>query len=136
MIRKEGYKWRPGRAVPDWVGKSPDAAIPPRVKLRVFLRFDCRCQCGCNRIIAPGELWQCDHKEALINGGRHEETNLQPILVEHHKNKTKADVAEKAKTYRRRAKHVGIRKAPRHRWGYGKNDPLKKKVTGELVRRQ
>ena len=99
------------RAVTEWIGRSDDAKIPDRVLLRVFLAFDGRCQCGCGRRIVSGERWQCDHKVALINGGKHRESNLQPVLTEHHKNKTRDDVAIKAKTYRKRKAHYGIRKS-------------------------
>lgn len=96
-----------------WCGKTDDTKAPPRVCLRVFLRFNGTCQCGCGRRIRPGEKWQLDHVDALINGGRNDESNLQPLLVEHHKNKTRADVAQKAATYRKRVKHHGIKRAGR-----------------------
>lgn len=96
-----------------WIGKTDDSRPPPRVTLRVFLRFNGTCQCGCTRKIRPGEAWQLDHVDALINGGRNDESNLQPLLVEHHRNKTRADVAQKAATYRKRSKHIGIKRAGR-----------------------
>ncbi len=91
-----------------WVGRTDDSAIPPRVRLRVFERFGGVCQCGCTRRIQAGEAWEADHIQALINGGKHEEANLQPLLREHHKIKTKADVKIKAKSARIRQKHLGI----------------------------
>lgn len=97
------------RAVPEWIGKTDDAKIPDHVKLRVFLRDNGVCQCGCG-IKINGKPWQCDHKTALVNGGEHRESNLQPLFVEHHKNKTKQDVAEKSRTYRIKSRHVGIKK--------------------------
>jgi 5-methylcytosine-specific restriction endonuclease McrA len=96
-----------------WFGATDDAKAPPRVHLRVFVKFDGKCQCGCNRKIAPGEAWQLDHVVALINGGSNSEGNLQPLLTEHHKNKTRVDVAEKAKTYAKRSKHLGIKRTGR-----------------------
>lgn len=97
------------RIIPEWCGRNDNSLIPPRVLLRIFLRFDGRCQCGCDLKIITGQKWQADHKVALINGGEHREMNLQPLLVEHHRNKTRADVAEKARTYKRRLKHAGIK---------------------------
>lgn len=96
-----------------WFGLTDDAKPPPRVYLRVFVKFDGKCQCGCNRKIAPGEHWQLDHVVALINGGSNSESNLQPLITEHHKNKTRADMAEKSRTYRKRAKHLGIKRSGR-----------------------
>jgi 5-methylcytosine-specific restriction protein A len=95
------------RALPEWIGSGPDATIPPRVRLRIFDRYEGRCQCGCNRKIMAGEKWDCEDTVAIINGGERRESNLKPWLTEHHKVKTKADVAEKAVVYRKRAKHVG-----------------------------
>ena len=102
------------RALPEWQGSTPDAAIPPRVRLRIFERFGGKCMCGCLRKILPGERWELDHIRALINGGAHAENNLCPLLVEHHKRKTKDDVAIKTYNYKRRLAHAGIKQ--RKRW--------------------
>jgi hypothetical protein len=117
------------RKLPEWIGKSDDTKPPPRVMLRVFLYFNGRCQCGCKRDISPSEKWQLDHIDALINGGENSEYNLQPLLVEHHRNKTGMDVAEKSKTYRKRSKHVGIKRAKRTIPGRRFNgDPIPSRV--------
>jgi 5-methylcytosine-specific restriction protein A len=96
------------RALPEWIGKTADTAVPPRVRLRVFDKYDGRCQCGCNRKIRPGEAWDLEDTKAIINGGENRESNKKPWLAAHHKDKTAADVAEKSKVYRKRAKHVGV----------------------------
>ena len=121
------------RAVPEWRGQSPDSAIPPRVRLRIFDRYDGRCQCGCGRKILAGEKWDAEHKIALINGGSHSESNLRPLLNEHHKTKTRADVAVKSRSYRRRAKHLGIKK--RSSFATNRDGEFKKKMDGTVVRR-
>lgn len=121
------------RALPEWIGKSPDSAVPPRVRVRVFQRFGGRCQCGCNRVIRPGEAWDAEDTIAIINGGQRRESNLKPWLTEHHPKKTAADVAEKSMVYRKRAKHLGIRKPSRF---FGSRDSgWKKKIDGTVVRR-
>lgn len=94
------------REVPEWVGPTPDSAIPLRVRLRVFERYGGRCYIS-NRKIMPGDKWQVDHIVAIINGGPHRESNLAPVLDSEHKAKTKADVATKSKTARMKAKHLG-----------------------------
>lgn len=98
-----------GRAVPEWVGKTPDAKVPPRVRLRIWER-----ECGiCHiskRKIQPGEAWELDHKIALANGGKHCESNLFPALKDKHREKTKADVAEKSKVASVAKHHVGIKR--------------------------
>lgn len=97
-----------GRSVPEWIGKSPDSRIPDAVQMRVFLRFKGVCP-ECTRKLEP-KKWQCDHIKALINGGENREHNLQPLCTSPcHKNKTRADVAEKAKVARKRASHIGVR---------------------------
>lgn len=61
----------------------------------------------------PGDKWELDHKVALCNGGTHSEDNLAPALADKHKAKTAADVAEKSKVARMRAKHLGsVEKRP------------------------
>ncbi len=96
------------RAVPLWVGKTDDEKVPPRVKLRVFEREGGRCWIS-GRKIMPGDAWDLDHKVALCNGGSHSEDNLFPALRDKHREKTKADVADKAKVARLRAAHLGIK---------------------------
>jgi 5-methylcytosine-specific restriction endonuclease McrA len=97
------------REIPEWIGAHDDQAIPARVKVRVFWKHDGWCA-KCGRTLPVGK-WACDHIVALANGGQHRESNLQPLCVSPcHSNKTKADVAQKSKDYRVRAKHAGIKK--------------------------
>jgi len=96
------------RTPPEWIAKSDDARIPPRVRVRVFERFAGVCQLT-GRKIMPGDEWDCDHAVALTNGGEHREENLRPVLRSAHREKTKADVAEKSRVNRKRAKHLGIK---------------------------
>lgn len=116
---------QPAREVMEWVGKSPDDPVPPRVRVRIFDRFDGRCQCGCGRKIMAGEKWEAEDKLAIINGGQRRESNLRPFLVEHHKAKTASDMKIKSKNARVRKVHLGIKK-PRTmtRW---------RKFNGEIV---
>src|SRR5437660_276337 len=100
------------RSIDEWIGKTDDAAIPPRVRLRVYNRHGGICHLSGRRIRA-GEAWDIDHMVALSNGGEHRELNLAPALRDKHREKTAADVAEKARNYRKAAKHLGIRKTSR-----------------------
>lgn len=95
------------RAVPEWVGKTPNTPIPPRVKARVFLAHGGRCYLSGRKII-PGDAWDAEHVVAIINGGENRESNLKPALRDKHKPKTADDMAIKSKTARVRAKHLGI----------------------------
>ncbi len=114
------------RALPEWIGKNADSAVPPRVRVRIFDRYDGRCCCGCNRKIMAGEAWDCEDTIAIINGGERRESNLKPWLAEHHKGKTAKDVAEKSRVYRKRAKHIGVelRRGPKiQSRGFEKRSP-------------
>jgi hypothetical protein len=115
-------------------GKTPDAAVPPRVRVRIFDRYDGRCQCGCGRKIVTGERWDCEDEIAIINGGERRESNLRPFLTEHHKVKTRQDVAIKSRNYRRRKRDLGIKKKSRG-FRTNKDGPFKQKIGGQIVRR-
>ena len=94
------------RTVPEWRGATPDTRAPARVRLRVFEAHGGRCYLS-GRKIMPGDVWELDHIKALINGGENIESNLAPALKDAHREKTNADVAEKAKVNRVRLKHLG-----------------------------
>lgn len=123
------------REIPEWIGRSADSAVPPRVRVRIFQRYGGRCCCGCNRPIRPGEAWQCEDTIALINGGERRESNLKPWLAEHHKTKTRTDVAEKSKVYRKTAKHIGVslRKGPP--MPGSRDSSFKRRMDGTVERR-
>lgn len=111
------------RSIPEWIGKHPDQAVPSRVRLRIFERYRGRCHLS-GRKIMPGDAWDLDHIIALVNGGQHRETNLAPALRDKHREKTRADVAEKARAARIQAKHLGIKKPSRLRSrGFAKAPP-------------
>jgi 5-methylcytosine-specific restriction protein A len=102
------------RSVALWIGKTDDTPAPPRVRLRVWDRCEGKCHL-CGRKIPTGDKWILEHLIALINGGRNAEDNLcltcswcKPI-------KDAEDVAEKAKTYAKRAAHILPREPSRLR---------------------
>jgi 5-methylcytosine-specific restriction endonuclease McrA len=121
------------RSTPDWIGKTDDAAIPARVRVRVFERDGGICHLSGRRIRA-GDLWDVDHIVALVNGGKHCESNLAPALRDKHREKTKADMALKSKNYQVRAKHLGL--APKGRPMPGSRaSGLRKRMDGTVERR-
>lgn len=98
-----------GRRNDEWSHPSPDAAIPLRVKARIFLRDGGRCQ-SCTRRVGPGgEPFAYDHALALVNGGAHAESNLQLLCRECHAGKSRTDLAEKSRAYRKRVRHIGVK---------------------------
>src|SRR5690349_4585475 len=96
------------RTVKEWIGKTPDTPIPPRVRVRVFKRFNGICQ-EC-QIEITSKRWICDHRTAIINGGENRENNLGPIHEACDKTKTAADVAEKSRVYQKTAAHLGVKR--------------------------
>jgi len=96
-----------GRAVEEWTGATPDAKIPPRVRLRIFDRANGICHIT-GRKIRAGEKWEAEHIKPLHAGGIHRESNLAPALVNAHREKTAEERDEKAKVERTRKKHLGI----------------------------
>jgi 5-methylcytosine-specific restriction endonuclease McrA len=118
------------REIEEWIGRSDDAKVPPRVRLRIFERERGICHLS-GRKIKTGELWDLDHKIALCNGGEHRESNLFPALKDKHREKTKADVAEKSRIYKKAAKlRVGIRLRKGRPMDGSKDSPWKKPFGG------
>jgi 5-methylcytosine-specific restriction protein A len=121
-----------GRAVEEWIGSSPDAKVPPRVRLRIFERHGGRCHIS-GRKIAPGEPWELEHVIALCNGGENRESNLAPALKDKHRIKTAADVAERAMIDRKRKAHSGIR--PKSKFPCSRDSRFKRTLDGRVVLR-
>lgn len=122
-----------GRATPEWIGKTAETAIPPRVKLRIWEREQGRCYLS-GRKIMPGDAFQYEHVIALCNGGENRESNIRLALTEKHKDKTAADVAEKSKVARVKAKHLGLKKPSR--MPGSRNSRFKQKIGGGVIDRE
>jgi len=112
------------RPVTAWVGDRPDQSIPPRVADRVLRRFRFCCW-NCGRDVRGGKPWTLEHLVALINGGFNAETNLGVTCDLCTPIKNRQDVSQKAETYRKRAKYMGLvkRKHP-SRWPPRGSRPL------------
>lgn len=95
-----------GRSLEEWIGATPDTAIPDWVRDRVFVRAKRRCHIT-GRRIRPGDAWQLEHIKPLALGGQNREGNLAPALTEPHKEKTAAEVAVISKADRIRRKNDG-----------------------------
>jgi 5-methylcytosine-specific restriction endonuclease McrA len=121
------------REIPEWIGATPDSAIPRRVRLRVFERHGGICYLS-NRKIQPGDKWEVDHVIPIVLGGENRENNLAPALTTEHRKKTAADVAQKSKERRVRAKHIGLHRPKAVMMG-SRASGWKKKLSGEVVRR-
>lgn len=120
------------RSTDEWRGATPDTAIPPRVRLRVWDACGGRCAICARKLRAP-DKWDLDHKVALVNGGEHREGNLQVACAWCHREKTAEDVAEKARTAAIRRRHLGIRKPSR--FPCSRDSKFRKKIDGTVERR-
>ena len=111
------------RTLPEWIGATPDTAIPPRVRLRVWER--CEGRCGeCGRKLTPADTWIVEHLVALVNSGQNRESNLGITCGWCKPNKDARDVAEKAKVAKIKAKHLGIKPKSRlQSRGFPKAEP-------------
>ena len=120
------------RSVQEWIGKSDDEAVPPRVRIRVFERYKGKCAKCDQRILVN---WTCDHIHALINGGENRENNLQPLCRRCEPAKTADDVAEKSKVYRKKLSHLGLKKPKGRPMAGTKRSGLRKRMDGTVERR-
>ena len=122
------------RSIPEWIGKTDDSAIPPRVKLRIFQQFGGQCF-KCTNMIVGKLLPAYDHIIPLIMGGANAEDNIQLLCTECHKVKTAVDVADKAESYRVRLKHVGIKRRKGSPMAGSKASGFKRRMDGTVVKR-
>lgn len=96
------------RSVDEWIGKTDDTPIPPRIRLRIFDKSGGCCRI-CDRRIVGRLKPRFDHITALINGGFNRESNVQLLCNECHDGKTRTDVREKSVLYRKRSKRLGLK---------------------------
>lgn len=126
------------RSVDEWIGKDENSAVPLRVKLRIFEKHGGRCHIS-GRKIMPGDAFDYDHIVALVNwtgeGHGNRESNIAPALRDKHKEKTAADVAEKSRARKVKAKHLGLRPKAKAIIPGSRASKFKKKISGEVVER-
>ena len=95
-----------GRTIPEWIGATPDAAIPRRVRLRVFQATDGCCY-KCSVRLTAGR-WDVDHITPLWDGGKHAEGNLGAACDGCHTSKSKEEASQRAEARRHQMKLAGI----------------------------
>lgn len=102
------------RSVTEWIGATDDQVPPPRVRIRVYDRFEGKCH-RCGRFIRPGEYWVCEHLVALINKGENRERNLGCTCRNCVPLKNADDLTEKSAIADKRKKHL-LPKEPGRGW--------------------
>ncbi len=123
MIRARVRPSPTSRAVPEWIGRTPDSEPPPHVVRRIFDTHFGRCHLTGREIDPIRDQWQVEHIRSLRNGGENRESNMAPALIEPHRVKTARENSAGAKADRVREKLVlGIRKSKRP-LPCGKNSP-------------
>ncbi len=122
------------RALPEWKSDNHDAAIPARVKLRIWERYGGKCQTCGRKCGVGGEKFDYDHRVPLCAGGEHAELNIQLLCVGCHKSKTVTDTREKSDHAKSMKKRLGLRRTSRPIPG-SKASPWKKLMSGEVVKR-
>jgi 5-methylcytosine-specific restriction enzyme A len=114
------------RSVPEWIGKTSNTDVPPRVRARVFLAKGGRCHRCTRKVNASIEPWTCEHLIALVNDGENRESNLGVTCENCLPAKNAEDVAEKSKVARKRVKDMGLKPPPRQAIksrGFAKSSP-------------
>jgi 5-methylcytosine-specific restriction protein A len=101
------------RSVEEWKGKNDDAAIPERVRLRIFERENRTCKI-CGNAIRLGDGVDFHHLQPLADGGEHAETNIYCVHRSCHKLTTAREALERAEHRQSVKKHYGI-KTPKGR---------------------
>lgn len=97
--------------------------------------FGGHCACGCGQEITAASGVEWDHRIALELGGADEINNLEPLTRACHAAKTKVDVGRIAKARRVKARHLGLNQ-PKQRLPGGRGSRWKRKVSGEVIRRE
>lgn len=119
------------RSVPEWIGKTDDASLPPRVRLRIFDKYK-GCCANCGRTIVGKLKAAFDHIIALINGGQNRETNFQLLCHECHGGKTASDIKEKSIHYNKRISGLGLRNKKLMPGSRGSG--IRRRMSGEVWR--
>lgn len=120
------------RSIPEWIGKTPDTPIPPRVKLRIWDRDKGLCQICGNR---PFPIAEYDHKDRIKDGGEHRESNIRLVCQPCHKRKSASERKVGKKVDRTRKKHMGISKPKGRPLPGTKASGWKQKIDGTWERR-
>jgi len=93
------------------VGTTRRKAMSPARRLRIWEAHGGICILCEAKIDGVREKWIIEHKRALVLGGADDDDNCGPAHETCRRVKDKVDVADGAQAKRRKARHLGIRKA-------------------------
>lgn len=104
-------------------------------RVRIFDAASGICHlCKCRIFAGSGERWEVEHIKPLWLGGDDAEHNMAPAHERCHIAKTSEEAPVRAKSNRVRAKYLGARRT-KYRWPAGKDSAWKRKMSGEVIRR-
>jgi 5-methylcytosine-specific restriction endonuclease McrA len=126
------------RAIPEWVAKHDDQAIPERVMERVLKRqrnADGIPVCPlCNVVIRPGDGVDYDHETPLIDGGSHAESNLRAVHRKCHRLLTARQAQTRAEERSQFRAVYGIKRSG-NGFATNRNGKFKKRMDGTVIPR-
>lgn len=103
-----------------------------RVKLFQVKRGLCHL---CGMVVRAGETWEVSHVIPLELGGADDESNWDVAHRKCHREHTaQNDIPAIAKAKRMEARHIGA-SVPKKPLPFGRNSLFKKKLSGQIVRR-
>lgn len=114
------------------VEKTPRRGFTAKQRQSVLSAWEGRCHCCDETIDGP---WDVDHIIPIALGGLHEPSNWAPILRDHHKIKSRADVKAIAKVARIRAKDTTGKK-PSRLVSKGFDKTMRRKFDGTVEKRK
>ena len=125
------------RAVPEWIGRTPEAMPGIHVLLRLHVKQGGKCACPdeCGQVMDfDRDEIDCDHIVALKDHGENRETNLQLLRRKCHRTKTAAENIARADANRHKAKALTSRK--KSSFKTNRDGPFKMKMDGTIINRK
>lgn len=117
------------------VGTTKRGHLSNRDKLSIWEREGGKCYlCGHAIQAALGEGFVYEHVRALELGGADDKSNIRLTCTPCALDKTKDDHRRAAKAKRVKLKHLGLKES-KTPMPFGRNSPLKRKMNGQVVRR-
>lgn len=116
------------------VGTTPRRRLTPHRRLQVWEKTGGVCVICDATIDGVRERWIAEHIRALEMGGADDLHNMGPAHEACARAKTRDDHRQAARAKRQKIRHIGAQSSARP-LPCGRQSPLKRKVTGEIVRR-
>lgn len=124
--------------IKEWIGRTPEAMPGQTVLLRLYVKQNGKCACGCGQVMnLDRDEIDCDHKVPLRDDGENRESNLQLMFRKHHRAKTKVENIARGEERRHKAKAFTAIRARKQKIagpGFAKAPP-QRSATRPIIRR-